>query len=130
MKKIPGILPFLGLLLLEGCSTYHVSTESLLGQFAGTGTEMKEAPILFYKAVRGNDLKFIHCLDDKGNEAIIEVTNRTGIRITKMDNSKTTFYFDTLILKDSSITGSKTHYANAPIKPIKFSEISKIEIQK
>ncbi|MCC6286445.1 MAG: hypothetical protein IT249_01040 [Chitinophagaceae bacterium] len=114
---------------LSGCATYSVTTQSLAGQFANVGIEKKEAPFFFYKAVYGNQLTEIRCLDKKGNEKTLPVTNHTGIRITKADNSKVTFYFDTLILQDSSITGSKSHFFKAPVK-IYFNEITKIELQK
>lgn len=114
---------------LSGCATYTVTTQSLIAQFADVGIEKKEAPLLFYKAVYGNQLTTIKCFDKKGNEKILPVTNHTGVRITRADNSKVTFYFDTLMLQDSSITGSKSHFFKAPVK-IYFNEITKIELQK
>lgn len=78
--------------------------------------------------MKGNDLKTIKCIDKNGKEKEIPITNRAGIRITKNDNSKTTFYFNTLLNKDSSIVGSKTHFFNDKVKPIKLSDISKEEI--
>ena len=121
--------------LFISCETYHLSTQSLLEQFAGTGTEKKTtfliiAPYVFFPGVvKGNDLTTIKCIGKNGEERVIAVTNRTEVRITKLDNTKTTFYFNTLLLKDSTITGSKTHFVNAQIKPVKFSDILKIEIQ-
>jgi len=79
-------------------------------------------------AVKGNDLKTIKCLDKNGKEKEIIITNRTGVRITKVDNTRKTFYFNTLLIKDSSIVGSKTHFFNDQIRPIKFSDIIKIEV--
>jgi len=135
-KKIsPWFLIFLTVQLMS-CATYHVSTQSLIEQFANSSTEKKKIvlPIFpytfFIDPVSGNDLKTIKCLDKSEQEKIIPVTNRTGIRITQINNSRTTFYFNTLLLKDSTITGSKTHFFNAQITPIKFTDISKIEIQK
>jgi hypothetical protein len=58
----------LSFFMLVSCTTYHISTESLLSQFANTGTEKKEAPFFFYKTVNGNDLREIQCLDNKGRE--------------------------------------------------------------
>jgi len=110
-----------------GCATYHVSKESLLDQFVTLDVERKG--FFFANAVKGNTIESIKVLDKKGNEQIIKITDRTSIRITTLDNSRTTFYFNTLIVKDSSITGSKTHFFNYQIKPINFNDISKIEIQ-
>ena len=135
MKKELFIPFFFCLCMLAGCATYHLSTKSLVDQFANSSTEKKKIllPVFpytfFVDPVTGNDLRTITCLDKNGHEKVITVTNRTGVRITKMDSSRTTFYFNTLLLKDSTITGSKTHFFNAHIKPISFRDISKIEIQ-
>ena len=111
---------------LSGCASYIVSTTSLSEQL--NGNEVNKGYLLAHAAVKGNELKTIKCLDKNGREKEISVTNRTGVRITRIDNSKTTFYFNTLLIKDSAITGSKTHFFNAEVTPIKISEISKIEI--
>lgn len=78
--------------------------------------------------VKGNDVKSVSCIDNKGNIETIEVGNRTGVRIYQKNNSKKTFYFNTIILTDSTITGSNTHFFKDPIKPIPLDSISKIEI--
>lgn len=134
MKKESLFLLFFCLFLLTGCATYHLSTESLVEQFANSGTEKKKIllpifPYVFFvDPVTGNDLTTIKVLDKNGQEKTIRITDHTGVRITKNDNSRTTFYFNTLLLKDSTITGSKSHFFNARIKPINFKDISKIEI--
>ena len=113
-------------IFLTGCASYVLSTTSLSEQL--NGNEVNKGYLLAHAAVKGNELKTIKCLDKNGREKEISVTNRTGVRITKMDHSKTTFYFNTLLIKDSAITGSKTHFLNAKVTPIPLSEISKIEI--
>jgi|HubBroStandDraft_5_1064220.scaffolds.fasta_scaffold2164544_1 hypothetical protein len=57
-------------------------------------------------------------------------TNPTGIRFIKTDNSKQTFYLNTITLTDSTITEDKTHFFSSYIQLIKFYDISKIEILK
>jgi hypothetical protein len=145
MKKT--ILPFLlfGLLFLTGCATYHISTQSLVEQMANSGTEKKTSEdlagsfqfsprlsvVIFYEGtVKGNTLTKITCLDNKGKEATLDVDNRTSIRITKTDSSRVTFYFNTLLVHDSIISGSKTHFFEWQIHPVLLKDISKIEIQK
>jgi hypothetical protein len=123
-------------ILFSGCTTYHLSTQSLLEQFANSGTEKKTtilivAPYFFFPgSVKGNDLTSIVCQNNKGNAETIVIAQRTAIRITKTDGSRTTFYFNTLIIKDSTITGSKSDFFNVPIKPIKLEDIAKLEVQK
>jgi hypothetical protein len=111
MKHLTFVL--LCSILLASCTTYKITTTSLANQLNN---------------VKGNDLKTIKCIGKKNKEIDIAITNRTGVRITKNDSTRTTFYFNTLIIRDSAIIGSKTHFFNATTKPIKFSEISTIEI--
>ncbi len=113
---------------LTGCVTYQISTASLTEQL--NGNSVSKGYLMAADAVKGNDLEKVKCIDKNGKEIELPVTNRTGVKITKTDNSKTTFYFNTLLIKDSSIVGSKTHFFNAKVKPIKLSDISKIEIMK
>jgi hypothetical protein len=120
MKNYCSSLLLFSVVFFTGCSTYHLSTQSLLEQFAGTGTEKKTTflivvPYVFFPGVvKGNDLRTLKCVDKDDKEKDIPVTNRTQVRITKLD---------------STITGSKTHFMNAQIKPIKFRDILKIEVQ-
>ena len=123
------------LVLLSGCTTYNLSTQSLLEQFANTKTEKKENVIIAFPfflpfEVTGNDLREIKCLDNNGNEVVLPVTNHTGVRITKKDGSRKTFYFDTLLIKDSTISGRKSHLIGTDIKPINLNDIQNIELQR
>ena len=136
MEKQATALIAMSALLLSGCATYHLSTQSLMEQFANTQKEKKITvlimpPYLFFPGVvDGNNLREITVLDKQEQERTFPVTRHMGVRITKQDGKKTTFYFNTLLLKDSTITGSKTHFFNAKIKPIKFSDINKIQLQR
>jgi hypothetical protein len=126
MKRLLYTVALISIVFLTGCASCMISTTSLAEQL--NGDTVSKGYLFAKDAVKGNDLRAIKCIDKNGKEKMITVTNRTGVRITKMDNSKTTFYFNTLLIKDSAIIGSKTHFFNDKVKPIKFSEISKIEI--
>ncbi len=69
-------------------------------------------------------------LDKNEKETTLYVTHRTGVRVTKKDGKRKTFYFDTLIIQDSLITGKNDHFLSISIKPINLNNISKIELQK
>lgn len=132
MKKT--LLYLSPLLLLTGCATYHLSTESLVQQMADTHPEKKYVyapsfPFIPF-SVDGNSLHQLKCLDKNGKETTFDVTNRTSVRITLADSSRRTFYFNTLLLKDSTISGSKAHFFEMHIKPIKLRDVVKIEVQK
>ena len=126
--KMLLILILFCIFIVSGCTTYYVSTQNFLEQFDSSGIQNRG--FLFPNAIKGNNLDSLTCFDKKGNKHTIPVTPHTAIRITKTDNKRTQIYFDTIILKDSTITGSKSHFIKMTIDPIKFSEIAKIEIQK
>jgi len=122
--------------LMSRCATYNLSTQSLLEQFANSGQEKKTNyivafPYAFFPGrVTGNTLREVKVLDQNGQEHVISVRNRTAVRITKKDGKKNTFYFDTLIIQDSTITGKKDHFLGINIKPINLKDVHKIELQK
>lgn len=121
--------------IISSCATYHISTKSLLEQLANTQEEKKVVvfvafPIFFPGVVTGNSLEEIKVLDKNEKEYILDVTNHTGVRITKKDGKRKTFYFNTLIIKDSMITGKNDHFIGTNIKPINLNNIEKIELQK
>jgi hypothetical protein len=122
-------------LLLSSCAPYHLTTQSLLEQFANTQKEKKvnyivAFPFVFPGTVTGNSLREIKVLDSKEKEQVIRVSHRTGVRITNKDGKRNTFYFDTLIIQDSTITGKKDHFLGINIKPINLNKIQKIELLK
>jgi len=124
---------FLTILLLSGCTTYHLTTQTLLQQFADVHPETKTNfifafPLIFPGTVTGNSLTEIKVLDQNNKEHTIPVTNHTGVRITTKDGTRKTFYFDTLLIKD--INGKKSHFVGLDIKPIKLDDIVKIELQR
>ena len=124
------------LLLISSCATYHITTQSLVQQFADTRKEEKRSlilafPIFLPGKVTGNNLREIKVLDENENVKIIPVTNHTGVRIYKKNGSKTTFYFDTLLIQDSTINGAQSHFLGGLyIHPINLNDIDKIELQR
>lgn len=126
---------FLATLFLCSCTTYHLTTGSLLQQFADTHAETKTNfiiafPLIFPGTVTGNSLTAIKVLDQNNKEHTIPVTNHTGVRITKKDGTRKTFYFDTLLIQDSTLNGKKSHFVGLEIKPIRLDDIEKIELQR
>ena len=144
-------------LLLCGCNTYHLSTESLVKQVADVKTETRRStrivPVPIFTSLNPATLllgaaltvpfflipanvdtlyilRNITLQDKKGREHTIPVNDRTGIKITQKSGKHTTFYLNTLKVKDSGITGQKTHFFKTYIKPIPIDSISKIEVQK
>lgn len=124
--------------IMTSCATYHITTTSFLEQLAKSQPEKKinyivaftiAAPIFFPVVVTGNSLTEIKVLDKNERECTIPVTRLTGVRITKKDGTRKTFYFDTLLVKDSTITGKNDHVFGVNITPINLNNINKIELQ-
>ena len=120
---------------LGGCATYHLSTQSLVEQCANTHPQEKLTMVIAFPLflpfeVTGNDLTEIKVLDKNEQEQILPVNHHTSIRIIKKDSRKKSFYFNTLIVKDSTITGKIDHFIGMNITPINLNDIEKIEIQK
>ncbi len=133
-KKLLGLF-ISSSLLLSSCATYHMTTQSLIEQLADTQKEKKVTvlvafPLFFPGVVTGNSLLQVKVLDKNGKECVIPVTNHTGVRLTKKDGKRKTFYFNTLIIQDSIITGKNDHFIGTNIKPINLNNIEKIELQK
>jgi hypothetical protein len=126
MKYLKYLITGSALLFLIACSSYQITKSSLSEQI--NGNSINKGYLFAARAVRGNDLTTVKCIDKNGKEVNVIVTNKTEVRITLIDNSSVKFYFDTLLIKDSTITGSKTHFFNYKVKPIKFGDIEKIQI--
>lgn len=136
LKTILAFLVLTSIVFLSSCATYHITTQSLLEQFADVYPEKKVNFIIVYPyfffpgIVNGNSLSEIVVLDKNNNEYILPVSHTTGVRITKKDGKRKTFYFDTMLIQDSIITGKNEHFFGTNIKPIKLSDVEKIELQK
>jgi hypothetical protein len=120
--------------MMTSCATYHITTPSLLEQLAKSQPEKKinyivAFPIVFPGIVTGNSLTEVKVLDKNEHECIIPVSRQTGVRITKKDGTRKTFYFDTLLVQDSTITGKNDHFFGVNITPINLNNIVKIELQ-
>ncbi len=134
MKVKRVAIMFVSLVVMSGCATYHITTTSLLEQLATSQPEKKinyivALPIVFPGVVTGNSLKEIKVFDKDEHECIIPVSRQTGVRITKKDGTRKTFYFDTLLVKDSTITGKNDHFFGVNITPINLNNVDKIELQ-
>jgi hypothetical protein len=123
--------------MLTSCQTYHIGRQELLEQFANSPTEKKQMPLpigimgLFFPGVvDGNALTDVKVYDKTGKPVIIHLTDHTGVRITKSDSSRVTFMFNTFQIKDSTITGSKSHFVEWRFTPIKLKDVVRIEVQK
>ncbi|MDR3226907.1 MAG: hypothetical protein LBT56_04475 [Prevotellaceae bacterium] len=135
-KKLSALsVGFLGLFLLNACTTYLIPIDSFKQQFIGIDSTMLKqvtvqdalGKIYTYLA---NPIKTIQCMDKAGKPHELENKPSIEIRFTYGEkNKKTILYFDRVFLNDSIITGAPSRFIPSLVKNIPLKEVTKIEIQ-
>jgi hypothetical protein len=130
-RSLNVLLPLV--MLLCSCSTYHITTKSLVEQLAKTTEEDKKTlliafPVFIPFTVTGNSIQMITVFDKNEQKVVLPVTFKTGVRISKKNGKRKTFYLNTLLIKDSLLTGKNDHFIGVAIKPINLNDVDKIEI--
>lgn len=126
---------FLGLLVIS-CKTYVISPQSFKDQFKridslSTGTKTINNPMNGFTAIsyEGNQLQAIMVQDKKGNQDMLSVSPSLETRVTLKNGKRYHFYFDTLILKNDTLSGGPSRFISGITRKIPFDSIQKIEIQ-
>ena len=131
---IAGTVSYLG-----GCKTYTIPVDSFRQQFrridSSTGTA-KGVPGWSETFHQGKDSFLIHpwttihCEDKQHHAKILVGDQSIEIRFTYgPDNKRTTVYFDTMFLTDSTVTGQRSRIIPSLRSTILLSSITKIEVQ-
>jgi len=135
LQSIKLILLIAVMSLITSCATYTISKGELHKQIAtavpveGTFFYTPGGLFLFNHSMN-NGIRSLSVLTAEGKEISINVTQRTSIRIHTKDGDYSMFYFDTMFMKNDSIIGDRTHFFPSAIKPIAFSDVVKIELQR
>jgi hypothetical protein len=119
--------------IFNGCASYFITPNNLRDQMQNA--VLKEGNFFYttnglvlFRKIISNNIRTLIVTDLNGNEHKMNVGYRTGICITTKNGKKTSFYFDTMFIKDNAIFGQYSHETPSPVKPIPFDEIVKIEI--
>ena len=133
--SVKGLIITCSVALITSCATYTLSASELHKQIATAvpveGTYFYTPGGLFlFNHSMNNGIRTLNALTSDGKEISINVTQRTSIRIHTKDGDYSTFYFDTMFMKNDSIIGDRTHFFPSAIKPIAFSDVVKIELQR
>lgn len=121
------------LLFLTSCKTYTMSREQLYSQIHNaTPKEVKVC--LSYNTwnvqkYKGNGVENIECKDNKGQTVIIPNSPKVEMKIIDNRNHNHIFYFDSILLEDSTFTGFNSRFLYTT-RSIKYSDIKKVELQK
>src|SRR5689334_10453492 len=115
------------------CKTYYLSPGSLKEQFEGIDSSKlvdveTHGPLGEVYRYQANPIKVIRCVDSQGRP--VNITNGPAIemRITHQ-NKKTIFYFDRVMVNDSTVTGVRSRFIGSLTATIPLKDISKIEVQ-
>jgi hypothetical protein len=136
MKKIFLIGSFiLALILVNSCTSYYISKDSLIQQFAGIdSTRFKEVivqtPYYYRYTYEANPIVNIQCTDKNGNPK--EIINSPSIetRFTHgVKNKRTVYYFDRIYVDSAAVYGVESRIAPFIRSSIPLDSITKIEIQ-
>ena len=123
------------LLIIISCKTYTIPTESFKNQFTKTeNIQEKEVEInnpLLYGNLKysANNIKTLNVIDKKGNKLTIPNSPSLEMRITHKNGKKYLFYFDTIILENDTLKGSRSRFIPNLTNKIPFDSIEKIEVQ-
>ncbi|MDI1254777.1 MAG: hypothetical protein PSV16_01645 [Flavobacterium sp.] len=116
--------------------TYTISPESFKAQFAAVDSGAMKVvevnnPLNKWNAIsyKANQLKHIKAVDADGIPVTLQNSPAMETRIILKNGKKHHFYFDTLLLENEILKGSKSKFIPTLSGNIPFESIEKIEIQ-
>jgi len=127
--------------LLSACATYTIPREQLYSMLknatpdtvttkhAATGTIGITGAMYTGDKYLSNGVKTIACYDKQGSEVTFANSPKVEMRITTNNGRKHIFYFDSVILQDSTFRGYNSRIFRTKIS-VKYADIKKVEVQK
>ena len=126
-------------LLMTACKTYTIPVDSFRSQFGrmdSSAAVAKATPGWSAAFHHGKDSflinhwRTIHCEDKQHHAKILVSGPSIEVRFTYgPDNRRTTIYFDTMFLTDSTVTGQRSRIIPGLRSTIPLNSITKIEVQ-
>ena len=121
------------LFVLSSYKTYYIPIESFKSQFNNVNPKTMQVtttrgPLGGLYVYPANQIRYIECMDKKGNTLLIQNSPSIEIRFTDQNNKKTIFYFDAVYLSDTLIIGDRSRFIGAQ-KVISMNNIKSIEVQ-
>ena len=126
------IISAITLLFLNSCATYTMTREQLYAQIHDANPERvttKHSAMIGQQRYMANGVKEIECTDKHGNPVKFPNSPKVEMRVTDNRNRKHNFYFDTIILEDSTFTGMNSRIF-ATRRSVSYANIKKVEVQK
>lgn len=131
-SKIIGIVT---LLLVFACTTYTIPTKSFREQMIKAKTGNTKDVEITNPLTNGtikyssNNIKRLTVVDQEGHTAYLNNSASLEMRVTLRNGKKHILYFDTVILENDTLKGSRSRLVQGLTRKIPMDSIVKIEIQ-
>lgn len=126
---------FLLLVIVVSCKTYTISPESFKTQLSrGENNQKQEVEInnpLYFGNLKyqANSIDILEVTNKKGEKAIISKTASLEMKVEHKNGKKYLFYFDTVIIENDTLKGSRSRFTPKLSRSIPFDSIISIKIQ-
>ena len=136
MKKFLSAISLSALILmLVSCKSYTIPIDSFKEQLVNTNSSNQKTVTinnpLYYGNISyaANNIDKIIVLDKNGNEKTLNNSGSIEMRITHKNGKKYHMYFDTVLLENDTLKGSRSRFLQHLKRQIHIDSISKIEVQ-
>ena len=118
--------------LIASCKSYYIPIDSFNEQMKDINSvELKtvntKGPMGDIVSYKTYPIEYIKCVDKSENPVLLKNSPSIEIRFTEKNNKHTTFYFDQIYIKDSTVIGDGSrftyHGKEIPLKNIKLIEV-------
>ena len=116
----------------SACKTYQLPLGELVSQMRSA--QPKELNVTHSATpfasshYTGNGITQLACYDKKGNKTTLPITPAVEMRITDTNGKKHIFYFDTVTLEDSILTGKNSRILSTK-RSMNIGAMRKVEVQ-
>lgn len=123
------------LFLIVSCKTYTIPIDSFREQMikakSKNATKVEINNPLFYQNIKytSNNIDRLIVLDKKGNKFSLNNSPSIEMRITHINGKRHLLYFDTVILENNTLRGSRSRFLQKLTRIISIDSIVKIEIK-
>ncbi len=132
--SLKKIIIFYFLLLFVSCKTYELTPLSLNNQLENSSLEKKDirlnnASIFLNSNYIAVSLDSLEVYDKKGKMFYLQNSPSIEMRLINFEGEKFTMYFDTVVIKNDTLTGSRSRFMPNFKHQVPFNTISKVFVQ-
>ena len=133
VRIVKASVYLLTMILIVGCKTDYIPLDSFNEQMKDVdAVELKtvntKGPMGDVVSYKTYPIEYIKCVDKGDNPVLLKNSPSIEIRFTEKNNKSTTFYFDQIYIKDSTVIGDGSRFTSH-VRAIPIKEIKLIEVQ-